>query len=100
MCTLILLNVSILQMFDSISSIPDSSIVSKFMIALTLVLIAIIPFPVLHKGIVSIAIAGIGLPLLYAGTVIPFTTAPSLSISGNSEEILFVAKGYFLLECQ
>ena len=51
----ILLNVSILQMFDSISSIPDSSIVSKFMIALTLVLIAIIPFPVLHKGIVSIA---------------------------------------------
>ncbi len=67
------------------------------MIALTLVLIAIIPFPVLHKGIVPIAIAGIGLPLLYAGTVIPFTTAPSLSISGNSEEILFVAKGYILL---
>ena len=97
MVLLILLNVSILQMFDSISSIPDSSIISKFMIALTLVLIAIIPFPVLHKGIVPIAIAGIGLPLLYAGTVIPFTTAPSLSISGNSEEILFVAKGYFLL---
>jgi len=84
-------------MFDSISSIPDSSIISKFIITLTLVLIAIIPLPIIHKGIVPIAIAGIGLPLLYAGTVIPITATSSSGISGNSEEILFIAEGYFLL---
>jgi hypothetical protein len=60
-------------------------------------LIAIIPLPIVHKGIVPIAIAGIGLPLLYGGTVIPITTTSSPSISGNSEEILFIAEGYFLL---
>ncbi|MFZ0556103.1 MAG: hypothetical protein WBL67_14300 [Nitrososphaeraceae archaeon] len=84
-------------MFDSISSIPDSSMIPKFIIALTLVLIAIIPLPVVHKGIVPVAIAGIGLPLLYAGTVIPITALSSSSVSGNSEEILFVTEGYFLL---
>ncbi|MGH9985233.1 MAG: hypothetical protein ACRD8W_14930 [Nitrososphaeraceae archaeon] len=94
---LLFVNVSVVQMFDSISSIPDSSIISKFIIALTLVLIAIIPLPIVHKGIAPIAIAGIGLPLLYAGTVIPITTTSSPSISGNSEEILFIAEGYFLL---
>jgi hypothetical protein len=94
---LLFVNVSVVQMFDSISSIPDGSIISKFIIGLTLVLIAIIPLPIVHKGIVPIAIAGIGLPLLYGGTVIPITTTSSPSISGNSEEILFIAEGYFLL---
>jgi len=93
---LLLVNVSVVETFDPISSIPDSSMIPKFIIALTLVLIAIIPLPVVHKGIVPVAIAGIGLPLLYAGTVIPIT-ASSSSISGNSEEILFITEGYFLL---
>lgn len=94
---LLFVNVSVAQMSDSISSIPDSSIISKFIIALTLVLIAIIPLPIVYKGIVPIAIAGIGLPLLYAGTVIPITTTSSPGIVGNSEEILFISEGYFLL---
>jgi hypothetical protein len=94
---LLFVKISVVQMFDSISSIPDSSIISKFIITLTLVLIAIIPLPVVHKGIVPIAIAGIGLPLLFAGTVIPITATSSSGISGNSEEILFIAEGYFLL---
>jgi hypothetical protein len=74
----------------------DSSIISKFVIALTLVLIVTIPLPIVHKGIVPIAVAGIGLPLLYAGTVIPITTSSS-AISGNSDEVLFISEGYFLL---
>jgi hypothetical protein len=94
---LFFVHLSVVQIFNSISSMPDSIITSKFVIVLTLVLIAIIPLPIAHKGIVPIAIAGIGLPLLYAGTVIPFTTAASTSISENSEEILFISKGYFLL---
>lgn len=97
MLLLLFVKISVVQMFDSISSIPDSSIISKFIITLTLVLIAIIPLPIVHKGIVPIAIAGIGLPLLYAGTVIPITATSSSGISGNSEEILFIAEGYFLL---
>jgi hypothetical protein len=92
---LLFVNVSVVEMFNSISPIPDSSIIPKFLIALTLVLIVIIPLPIVHKGIVPIAIAGIGLPLLYAGTVIPITTESS-SISGDFE-ILFIAEGYFLL---
>jgi len=94
MLLLLFVNVSVVQMFNSISSIPDSSILSKFIIALSLVLITIILLPVVHKGIVPIAIAGIGLPLLYAGMVIPITTKSS---PGNFEEILFIAEGYFLL---
>ena len=97
MLLLLFVNVSVVEMFDSISSIPDSSMIPKFIIALTLVLIAVIPLPVVHKGIVPVAIAGIGLPLLYAGTVIPITALSSSSVSGNSEEILFVTEGYFLL---
>ena len=97
MLHLLFVNVSVVEMFDSISSIPDSSMIPKFIIALTLVLIAVIPLPVVHKGIVPVAIAGIGLPLLYAGTVIPITALSSSSVSGNSEEILFVTEGYFLL---
>lgn len=84
-------------MFDPISPIPNSSIISRFIIALTIVLIAIIPLPIVHKGIVPIAIAGIGLPLLYAGTIIPVTISSSAIISENSDEVLFVAEGYFLL---
>ncbi len=94
---LLFVNVSVLQIFNSTSSIPDNTSISKFVIVLTLVLIAIIPLPIVHKGIVPIAIAGIGLPLLYAGTVIPITTTASTNISGNSEEILFVSEGYLLL---
>ncbi|HZD34869.1 MAG TPA: hypothetical protein VE130_06660 [Nitrososphaeraceae archaeon] len=82
-------------MFDSISFPPTSSIISRFIIALTIVLISIIPLSIVHKGIVPIAIVGIGLPLLYAGTIIPVTS--SSIISGNSNEVLFVAEGYFLL---
>ena len=94
---LLFVNVSVYKYSISISSIPDGTIISKFIIVLILVLIAIIPLPIIHKGIVPIAIAGIGLPLLYAGTVIPITTTASPSISGNSEEIMFIAEGYFLL---
>ena len=94
---LLFVNVSVVQIFDSISLIPDSTIISKFIIVLTLVLIGIIPLAIVHKGIVPIAIVGIGLPLLYAGTVIPITITSSPSIYGNSEEILFIAEGYFLL---
>jgi hypothetical protein len=94
---LLFVNVSVVEIFGSISSIPDSSTVPRFMIALTLVLTAIILLPIVHKGIVPIAIAGIGLPLLYAGTVIPITTSSSPGMSENSEEIVFIAKGYFLL---
>jgi hypothetical protein len=98
MLLLFFVNISVVEMFDSISSISDSSLIPKFIIILTIILIAIIPLPVVHKGIVPIAIAGIGLPLLYAGTVIPITTsASSSSISEDSEEILFIAEGYFLL---
>lgn len=93
---LFFVKVSVVEIFSSITSIPDSSTIPKSMIALTLVLTAIIPLPIIHKGIVPIAIAGIGLPLLYAGTVIPITTS-SLSMSENSEEIVFIAEGYFLL---
>lgn len=94
---LFFVKVSVVEIFSSITSIPDSSTIPKSMIALTLVLTAIIPLPIIHKGIVPIAIAGIGLPLLYAGTVIPITTSSSLSMSENSEEIVFIAEGYFLL---
>src|ERR671919_839178 len=94
---LLFVNVSVVEIFGSITSIPDSSTIPKFMIALTLVLTAIIPLPIIHKGIVPIAIAGIGLPLISAGTVIPITTSSSLSMSENSEEIVFIAEGYFLL---
>lgn len=94
---LLFVKVSVVEIFGSITSIPDSSTIPKFMIALTLVLTAIIPLPIIHKGIVPIAIAGIGLPLLSAGTVIPITTSSSLSMSENSEEIVFIAEGYFLL---
>jgi hypothetical protein len=97
MLLLLFVNVSVVHIFISISSIQDSSIISNFVIVLTLVLIAIIPLPIVHKGIVPIAIAGIGLPLLYAGTVIPITTASQSNISGISEEILFISEGYFLL---
>ena len=88
-------NFSAAEMFDSISFPPTSSIISRFIIALTIVLISIIPLSIVHKGIVPIAIVGIGLPLLYAGTIIPVTS--SSIISGNSNEVLFVAEGYFLL---
>lgn len=94
---LLFVKVSVVEIFGSITSIPDSSTIPKSMIALTLVLTAIIPLPIIHKGIAPIAIAGIGLPLLYAGTVIPITTSSSLSMSENSEEIVFIAEGYFLL---
>lgn len=93
---LLFVNVSVVEI-SSITSIPDSSTIPKFMIALTLVLTAIIPLPIIHKGIVPIAIAGIGLPLIYAGTVIPITTSSSLSMSENPEGIVFIAEGYFLL---
>ena len=89
-------NVSVAEVFDSISSVPDGNIFPRFIISLTLVLIAIIPLAIVHKGVVPIAIAGIGLPLLYAGTVIPVTTSSSSGVSGNSE-VLFIAEGYFLL---
>jgi hypothetical protein len=94
---LLFVNVSVVEIFGSITSIPDSSTIPKFMIALTLILTAIIPLPIIHKGIVPIAIAGIGLPLISAGTVIPITTSSSVSMSENSEEIVFIAEGYFLL---
>ena len=85
-------------MFASISSAQDNLFISRLIIVLTLVLIAIIPLPVVNKGIVPIAIAAIGLPLLYAGTVIPITVSSSSSIiSVNYNEILFIAGGYFLL---
>ncbi|HZA42956.1 MAG TPA: hypothetical protein VE504_04250 [Nitrososphaeraceae archaeon] len=93
---LLFVNVSVVEI-SSITSIPDSSTIPKFMIALTLVLTAIIPLPIIHKGIVPIAIAGIGLPLISAGTVIPITTSSSLSMSENPEGIVFIAEGYFLL---
>ena len=93
---LLFVNVSVVEI-SSITSIPDSSTIPKFMIALTLVLTAIIPLPIIHKGIVPIAIAGIGLPLIFAGTVIPITTSSSLSMSENPEGIVFIAEGYFLL---
>ena len=93
---LLFVNISVVQIFDSVSLSPDSSIISKFVIALTLVLIVTIPLPIVHKGIVPIAVAGIGLPLLYAGTVLPITTSSS-TISGNSDEVLFISEGYFLL---
>lgn len=94
---LLFVNVSVVEIFGSITSIPASSTIPKFMIALTLALTAIIPLPIIHKGIVPIAIAGIGLPLISAGTVIPITTSSSLSMSENPEEIVFIAEGYFLL---
>ena len=95
---LLFVKVSVVEIFGSITSIPDSSTIPKFMIALTLILTAIIPLPIIHKGIVPIAIAGIGLPLLSAGTVIPITTSSSVSMSeSDSEEIAFIAEGYFLL---
>jgi hypothetical protein len=94
---LLFVNVSVVEIFGSITSIPDSSTIPKFMIALTLVLTAIIPLPIIHKGIVPIAIAGIGLPLISAGTVIPIITSSSLSMSENPEGIVFIAEGYFLL---
>lgn len=95
---LLLVNLSLPEIYESIPLIPDSSVFPEFMIALTLVLISIIPLPIIHKGIVPIAILGIGLPLLYAGTAILITTsATSSSLPGNSEEILFIAEGYFLL---
>ena len=96
MLLLLFVNVSVVQIFNSTSSIPNNTSMSKFVIVLTLVLIAIIPLPIVHKGIVPIAVAGIGLPLLYAGTVIPITTTSS-AISGNSDEVLFISEGYFLL---
>lgn len=93
---LLFVNVSVVEIFGSISSIPDSSIIPIFMISLTLVLTSIMPLPIVHKGIVPIAIAGIGLPLVSAGTVIPIITSQSPSISENSN-IVFIAEGYFLL---
>jgi hypothetical protein len=94
---LLFVKVSVVEIFSSITSIPDSSTIPKFMIALTLILTAIIPLPIIHKGIVPIAIAGIGLPLISAGTVIPIITSSSLSMSENPEGIVFIAEGYFLL---
>lgn len=93
---LLFVNVSVVEMFDSISLTSDSSIISEVVFILTLVLIVIIPLPIVHKGIVPVAIASIGIPLLYAGTVIPIT-ASSSSISTSTEEILFIIEGYFLL---
>ena len=94
---LLFVNLSVVEIFGSISSIPDGSMIPIFMIALTLVLTCTIPLPIVHKGIVPIAIAGIGLPLLSAGTVIPIITSSSPSMSENSEAIVFIAEGYFLL---
>jgi hypothetical protein len=96
MILLLFMHISILGMIEKITTVPENPIIPTIVIAVTLILIVFIPLPIIHKGVVPIAIAGIGLPLLYAGTVIPITTS-SMGISGNSEEIYFVTEGYFLL---
>lgn len=97
MLLLILLHISAVEMFDIIAT--SNSLFSEVMTVMTIILIGIIFLPIMHKGIAPIAIAGIGLPLLYAGVHIPINM-PSLllpSMSVSYAEIFFVTEGYFLL---
>ena len=96
MILLLFIHISVVGMIDMFTTISDNSLLPQVVTALALILIAVIPLPIIHKGIVPVAIAGIGLPLLYAGTLIPITMA-STSISSNFEEIYFISEGYFLL---
>lgn len=96
MILLLFIHISVLGMIDMFTTISDNSLLPQVVTALALILIAVIPLPIIHKGIVPVAIAGIGLPLLYAGTLIPITMS-STSISSNFEEIYFITEGYFLL---
>jgi hypothetical protein len=96
MILLLFIHISVLGMIEIFTTISDNSLLPQVVTALALILIAVIPLPIIHKGIVPVAIAGIGLPLLYAGTLIPITMS-STSISSNFEEIYFITEGYFLL---
>lgn len=96
MILLLFIHISVLGMIEMFTTISDNSLLPQVVTALALILIAVIPLPIIHKGIVPVAIAGIGLPLLYAGTLIPITMS-STSISSNFEEIYFITEGYFLL---
>lgn len=96
MILLLFIHISVVGMIDMFTTISDNSLLPQVVTALALILIAVIPLPIIHKGIVPVAIAGIGLPLLYAGTLIPITMS-STSISSNFEEIYFITEGYFLL---
>lgn len=97
MLLLIFVHISAVGMSDMIAT--NNSLLSKVMTVLTITLIAFTFLPIVHKGIVPIAIAGIGLPLLYAGVHIPINIPSLLSpgISVNYAEIFFVTEGYFLL---